>query len=65
MFRFNRTIVRPNTRHSIGTFSECIHYALTERTNTASCIWPYDDSNEPKHVAEFLTSITNIHCVND
>ena len=63
MFWFIRIIIRPNTRCSIGTFSECIVYALTERTNTVSCIWPDDGSIEPKHVAEFLISITNIRCV--
>jgi len=57
MFRFNRTVIRPNTSHSIGTFSAC---ALTECTNTVYCIWPDDDSTEPKHVAEFLMLITNI-----
>jgi len=25
MFRFNRTIIRPNTKHSIGTFNKCLH----------------------------------------
>jgi len=65
MFRFNRTIIRTNTRHSIGTFSECIMYALTECTNTVSCIWPDDGSIEPKHVAEFLILITNICYVID
>ena len=25
MFRFNRTIIRPNKKHSIGIFSECLH----------------------------------------
>jgi len=28
MFRFNRTIIRPNTRHSIGTFSEWAHCGI-------------------------------------
>jgi len=28
MFRFNRTIIRPNTRHSIGAFSECLHCGI-------------------------------------
>jgi hypothetical protein len=50
MFRFNRTIIRPNTRHIIGTLS---------------CIWSDDGSIELKHVAEFLVSITDICCVID
>ena len=50
MFRFNRTIIRPNTRHS---------------TNTVPCIWPDDGSIEPKHVAEFLKLINDICCVID
>jgi len=28
MFRLNRTIIRPNTKHSIGTFSERLHYGI-------------------------------------
>ena len=28
MFRFNRTIIRLNTRYSIGTFSECLLYGI-------------------------------------
>ena len=40
-------------------------YALTECTNTVSCIWPDDGSIEPKHVAEFLILITNICYVID
>jgi hypothetical protein len=39
---------------------------FTEYTNTMFCIWPDDGSKKPKHVAEFLISITNIYrCVID
>jgi len=64
MFQFNQTIIRPNTRHNIGTFSESLP-ALAECTSTVSCIWPDDGSIELKHVAEFLILITNICCVID
>jgi hypothetical protein len=50
MFRFNGTIIRPNTRRSIGT---------------VSCVWPDDGAIEPKHVAKFLILITDICCVID
>jgi hypothetical protein len=64
MFRFYRTIITPNTVHSISTFSKCM-YALNECTNTVYCIFLYDGSIELKHVAKFLILITDICCVVD
>ena len=31
MFRFDQTIIRPNTRRSTATFSECLHSAIVSQ----------------------------------